>query len=311
LALFSAAAFALSHVVSKRGLHDTSVTAGFIVVVSCAWLVISVPAAAQLPVSMSAGSVALFALSGLFAPGIARAATLAGVKLLGPSIAVPIQQGLRPLIVLPVAALFLGEELGPWRVLGAAIIVLGGWILTRQPQSAENHGSGASALGMSPISEQGKRMPTVSQQSLATAGGFRPGLVYPVVAAIAFAASDVLVKGGLDEGSVPAIGAAISTGTGLLLWYLAHSLPVVRRRFRLGSRASWLAMSGALMGAAILLLFVALDRGDVSLVAPIIASQPLFVFLFSSLFLRNLEHLERSTVVAGAIVVAGMVLVLM
>jgi uncharacterized membrane protein len=131
------------------------------------------------------------------------------------------------------------------------------------------------------------------------------------MAAVAFAASDVLVKGGLDDGSVPAVGAAISTGTGLFLWYLAHSLPVVRRRFRLGSRAWWLVISGALMGAAILLLFVALDRGDVSLVAPIVASQPLFVFLFSSLFLRKLERLERPTLVAGVIVVVGMVLVSM
>jgi drug/metabolite transporter (DMT)-like permease len=125
-ALLSAASFALSHVVAKRGLQDTSITAGVMVVLTCALGVVLIPLVLDPPAAVPAGSVAVFALSGLFAPAIARLAALAGVHRLGPSIAVPIQQGLRPLLVLPAAIILLGEEFGPFRILGVLAIVAGG-----------------------------------------------------------------------------------------------------------------------------------------------------------------------------------------
>jgi uncharacterized membrane protein len=63
------------------------------------------------------------------------------------------------------------------------------------------------------------------------------------------------------------------------------------------------------MGSAILFLFHALDRADVSLVAPLVATQPLFVLLLSALILRHLERRERSTVLASLVVVGGTILV--
>lgn len=63
------------------------------------------------------------------------------------------------------------------------------------------------------------------------------------------------------------------------------------------------------MGTAILLLFHALARGDVSLVAPVVGTQPLFVMVFSAILLRHLERRERSTLVAATIVVLGTILV--
>ena len=312
LALGSAASFALSHVVSKRGLRATSITASFIVVVTCAWIVVSIRAVAQLPFSLPTSSLILFAISGIFAPAIARSAALAGVSMLGPSIAVPIQQGLRPLIILPAAALLLGERVGPLRWLGAATIVTGGWILSRQlaerdqETGAPQAGSAAATSTAGPSRLSGHHLPVGSQTRR-----LRPGVIYPVVAAIAYSSSDMLVKSGLNNVSAPELGAVISTGSGLLIWYLAHALPSVRQRFRLGRDAGWLVLTGILMGIAILLLFNALARGDVSLVAPIVATQPLFVFLFSFLILRHLERLERSTLIAGVIVVVGMVLVSM
>jgi drug/metabolite transporter (DMT)-like permease len=310
LALLSAASFAASHVVSKRGLQGTSVTGGFMVVVSCAWVVVSVPALLDLPASVPTRSVALFAISGLFAPAISRAAALAGVLALGPSISVPIQQGLRPLIVLPAAAIVLGEAFGPLRVAGAAAIVAGGWVLSRQP------GGGTGDVPAHPLLDgeaspavEGSIRTRVRRRTATLSRGFRPGIIYPVAAAITYSASDLFVKSGLDTGPHPAFGAMVSIGVALLVWSVAHVLPSVRRRFRVGRHAGWLVLSGTLMGIAILLLFSAFDRGEVSLVAPVVATQPLFVFLLSALFLRHLEKRERSTLVAGVIVVIGTILV--
>jgi uncharacterized membrane protein len=94
-----------------------------------------------------------------------------------------------------------------------------------------------------------------------------------------------------------------------MVWSIAHILPPVRRRFRIGTDAWWLVVSGVFMGVAILLLFHALAQGDVSLVAPVIGTQPLFVLVLSAMLLRNLERRDRSTIVAATLVVIGTILV--
>lgn len=309
LALLSTASFAASHVVSRRGLQGTSITAAFIVVVSCAWVVVSIPLFLDAPASVPGRSIALFAISGVFAPAVARGAALAGVRTLGPSIAVPIQQGLRPLLILPLAAVALGEGLGPLRILGALSIVAGGWVLSRRPAGlTADVPPGAVAEGEANSSVKGSGG-SGGRWSAPIGSGFRPGIMYPVVAAVAYSTADLLVKSGLDPAFNPAFGATVAIGSGLGVWSAAHALPSVRRRFRVGSDVGWLVLSGALMGGAILLLFNALERGELSQVVPVVATQPLFVFLFSTLILRHLEQLEHATLIAGVMVVIGTILV--
>ncbi|MGH9244035.1 MAG: EamA family transporter [Acidimicrobiales bacterium] len=308
-ALMSAASFALSHVVSKRGLQDTSITAGFIVIVSSALAVVTLPVLLDPPAAVVPGAVAIFALSGLFAPAIARAAALAGVQRLGPSIAVPIQQGLRPLLVLPAAALLLGEEFGALRVAGALAIVTGGWVLSRQPVAATEFPMESApdeeVASSGNIAVRTRLRPRTTPRFR----GFRPGVVYPLAAAMAYATADLLVKSGLDGDAEPAFGAMVSICSALVVWTIAHAFPTVRRRFRLGRGVAWLVLAGVLMGSAILVLFNALERGDLSVVAPVVASQPLFVFLFSALLLRHLETLDAVTLLGGAFVVVGTIAV--
>jgi drug/metabolite transporter (DMT)-like permease len=273
------------------------------IIVASAWFVVSIPLVVDPPEEVSASAMALFSVSGLFAPAVSRAAALAGVHVLGPSISVPIQQGLRPLIVVPAAVLLLDESLGPFRVLGVAAIVAGGWILSREPAVT-------AAPTEVPVPEDGAPEGSArARRRPLEAPGFRRGIAFPVAAAIGYATSDLLVKVGLGDTSDPVYAAPVSIGTGLLVWAVAHLFPSVRRRFRLGAGAAWLVLSGAMMGIAILLLFHALDRGDVSLVAPVIGTQPLFVLALSWLLLRHVERRDRSTLVAALIVVAGTILV--
>lgn len=306
LALLSSACFAASHVVSRRGLEGTSVSAGYMVIVGCAWVVVVIPMLLDPPETVSTKAVVFFALSGLFAPAISRAAALGGVRALGPSISVPIQQGLRPLIVVPAAVIVLNETFGWTRVLGLAAIVTGGWILSREPQRA--YELPAEAL-VAPGSAAGRLATVLERPSRTSTWGLRPGIAFPIAAAIGYATSDLLVKTGFGGGSDPVYAAPLSIGVGFAVWAVAHAFRPVRRRFRLGNDAGWLVLSGAFMGTAILLLFHALARGDVSLVAPMIGTQPLFVMLLSAILLRHLERRDRTTVLAASIVVIGTILV--
>jgi drug/metabolite transporter (DMT)-like permease len=279
------------------------------VIVASAWVLVTIPLVFDRPASVPGRSVALFAVSGLFAPGIARAAALAGVNALGPSVAVPIQQGLRPVIVLPLSALVLGEMFGALRVMGVAAIVAGGWALSRERGIASSDGALDALLTDTATASQSSTRSIVRRKTSPFVRGFRPGVIHPVVAACAYATADLLVKTGLEGTSEMSFGAPVSIGAGFLVWSLAHAFPSVRKRFRVGRDAGWLVLSGGFMGAAILFLFHALDRADVSLVAPVIATQPLFVFLLSAVLLRHVERRERSTIVAGLVVVGGTILV--
>jgi uncharacterized membrane protein len=102
----------------------------------------------------------------------------------------------------------------------------------------------------------------------------------------------------------------VSTGSGLLAWLLVvvANRPM-RASIRFGRAAWWLVASGALIGFAILGVYQALSRGEVSLVTPINATQPLIVLLFSALLLRDLERIRPITVVSATAIVAGAILV--
>ncbi len=63
------------------------------------------------------------------------------------------------------------------------------------------------------------------------------------------------------------------------------------------------------LGLAYAAVVVALDRGRVTVVAPLNATQSLWAVLLAALFIGHLEMIGRRTVLAGVLVVAGAVLV--
>jgi drug/metabolite transporter (DMT)-like permease len=287
-ALFSALCFASSHVVSKRGLQDTSVTAASLIVLGVSWLVISLSVLLGPPADITGRAVAIYAGLGLLVPAASRWSVLKSVHDLGPSVAIPIQQGLRPLLSVMGGILLLGERLSLLRGVGVASIIVGGWQLTRRPPD-----------------DPGRPPPKLRRLAL------RPGLAFPFIAGLAYATSDVLIRLTLGEGQTePGVAAMISTGSGLLVWLVAVAVvPSVRADVRFGPGSRWLVLAGALIGVAILGVYNALRRGEVTLVSPINSTQPLIVLLLSALFLRDLDRVRWGTVAAAIAIVVGAVLV--
>lgn len=286
-ALFSALCFATSHVVSKRGLQDTSVTAASLIILGVSWLVISLSVILGPPPTIARGSIAIYAALGLLVPAISRWSVLKSVHDLGPSIAIPIQQGLRPLLSVTGGVLLLGERLSVLRGVGIAAIIVGGVQLTRRPPDDDS--------------------PRPRLRRLA----LRQGLAFPFIAGLSYATSDVLIRRFLGDGDTdPGVAATISTGSGLLAWLLVvAAVPRARADVRFGRRSWWFVLAGALIGAAILGVYNALKRGEVSLVSPINATQPLIVLLLSALFLRDLDRVRWTTVAAAFAIVVGAILV--
>jgi uncharacterized membrane protein len=177
------------------------------------------------------------------------------------------------------------------RAIGVVAIIAGGWQLSKRPREQEP--------------ENGVRVAHTRRS------GFRPGIVFPVIAAVAYATSDILVRFTLGEDlAEPGPAAMISTGSGLAAWLLVVvTVPRMRRGVRFGRGTWWLMLSGVLIGFAILAVYHALRRGEVSIVSPINATQPLIVLLLSALFLRDLERIHLVTVIAASAIVVGAILV--
>ena len=58
-----------------------------------------------------------------------------------------------------------------------------------------------------------------------------------------------------------------------------------------------------------LLGYIALSKGDVSVVVPLINTNPLFIVLFSAVFLRDLETINARVAAGAVLIVSGIALI--
>jgi uncharacterized membrane protein len=77
-------------------------------------------------------------------------------------------------------------------------------------------------------------------------------------------------------------------------------------RFPLGEGGGWAALTAICASSALILFFVALDRGDASKVVPVGSAYPVVTLIASAIFLS--ESITPIRVAGTALVVAGVVL---
>jgi len=274
----SGALFGLLAVTVRRGLQlngDVYVGSAAIAGVAAAALV---PAAA-ISVAVSPGHVSAadlwpFVLAGALVPGVTQILFVLAVRDAGPSRAA-ILIGTAPLISVAIALVVLGEPVQPLLLVGTALVVAGGAVLTRERERPEH---------------------------------FRVlGAFFALACAALFAVRDNVVRWAARGSHPPpllAAAVAMLSATAFLVCYLLATRKPVRGRLRPAVRA--FAPAGLTLGAGYACLFVAFDRGRGSIVAPLNATQSLWAVALSALTLgRATDVIGRRLVVAGALIVAG------
>lgn len=100
----------------------------------------------------------------------------------------------------------------------------------------------------------------------------------------------------------------------MVLWvplcYAAFSLVLVLGfgvRFPLGIGGFWAALTGIFAAAALILLFIALDRGPASSVVPVTSIYPVITLFASAIILS--ESITVPKAIGTALVVAGVALI--
>lgn len=274
LALGSAAFYALGLVLAQIGLRQQSVVAGATISLPVTALVFCAVAAFRVdPASVQPRALAIFFGIGLLFPVSVTLLSFQGNRLLGPNLAGALGNT-TPLFAVAAGIAILGDHLTPQRALGLAIVVAGVVLLSFRGR-AETRGWPATAL------------------------------LIPLAAAVVRGLAQPVMKTGLSIWPDPFAATAAC--------YVASAATILAIGFGRGSahRPVWsrraipiFCLTGIANGMSVLLLYGALSQGQVSLVAPLVASYPLFTLAFSFVLLRG-EPAGFRLVVGMAITVVG------
>lgn len=277
-ALGAALLFVFGKVAIKFGTEGGNVVQGFVLTLSTSVVVLAIFSTIVVDSwSVSWSAAALFAIGGLCGPGLGRFLGIWAVREAGASVAVPVQSSVNPVLSSILGIIIFDEVVTLGRAAALALIIVGIWACVR----------GGSA---------NRRPRDVARQRL--------GLVVllPLGAGIAYAGLDTFSKVALASHPEPVHGALIGTSTALTVWaIIILSRRGLRSGFRVNRSSGWFMLSGLISAMAMMMLFFALRDGDLSVVAPIISSQPVLMVVMSALMLRNLEQLRLGTIL-GAIV---------
>lgn len=277
LALSGAFFIGVSNVLTKKALDFTS--RGQVILVSLFTATLIFLTAniflGNIPLFFAPGAL-LFLLAGLLGPGIARTFGVISMKRIGVSRTTPIG-GIAPFFAIVLAILFLGEEYSFYIFLGMALIIVGIFILTRRK-------------------ENGKRVFD------------KKDLLIPLGAALFGGASIAITKAALTILSDPIVGATITLSAALFV-VVGYMLGTKRIRNVHFTRKEnvFPILGGCATACAFFLHLNALQIGDVSLVAPMLSTFPLFGVFLSHFFLK--EEITRRTWLATAIIVSGVAII--
>jgi drug/metabolite transporter (DMT)-like permease len=273
LAVLSSLCFGIALVTARVGLRTLDARSGAAISIPTATLLFVVVAPFALDVhGFSLAAALVFALVGLFFPAVVTLLTFRSNEQLGPTVTGAVS-GTAPLFAILAAGLLLGERIPAQAMVAALAIVAGVGIISWQRGAVRSGLTGLALLW--PLSGAVLR-------GLAQACAKIGLLLWPS----AFAAS--------------LIGYVVSS-----LMVLGVSRLARGKRPQLTQRhLAWFALTGALNGGAVLLMYSALSRAPVSLVAPIVASYPLVTALVSALVLPQ-EALTLRTVAGALVTVAG------
>jgi len=278
IAIFSAMGWAGDAVFVRLGTRKSNIFAAMLIsyAVSIALVWIYLLATTSLDFLRSPAML-YFLISGCLQPLFARALYYEGFSRIGVARAGPLR-GAEPFFATAIAVTLLHEHPTLPVYIGTVLIVASVWVI-----SSRDSGQ--------------------AKWRLWDAG-------FPLGAALVSAISQTLRKQGLKILPNPFVATATVTSTSLV-WLLifvcttkrTHLLRMKRESLVFFVCASLIACSAQLSN------FVALARGDLSVIIPLLNTTPLFNVVFSALFLRNVETVTPRIVFGAIVMVAGVVLI--
>ncbi len=221
-----------------------------------------------------------FMAMGIAGPGIGRISRFIGITKMGLNRSVTISS-VTPLWATLVAIVVLGESPTLLVVLGTLTIVGGVGLLSIRENESQTFGA-----------------------------WFRGALIFPLVSSVGYALAPIFVKLAYAHQQKPMAGLAVGFAVGNLLLLCGKPLLPRREKLPLLHRdLYWLIISGGFYFLAATLLITSWALAPISTTMPLSRTAPIWVLLFSRLFLGKLEKITGRTIIAAFMVVLGGILI--
>jgi DME family drug/metabolite transporter len=278
IAISSAAGWAGDSVLVRLGLRRSNIFAAMLVSYSvsvvCVWIYLFATTSLEF---IQSPAMVYYLISGCIQPLLARALYYEGITRIGVARAGPLR-GAEPFFAALAAVIFLNERPDLMVYLGTTLIVASLWLIS------------------------GKQQGQSKWRLIDTA--------FPICAALCSAISQTLRKQALAIVPHPFVAVAVVTSVSLAL-LLAFILITGRsNQIRIERQSFGFFLLAALVAvSAQLLNFVALARGQLAVIIPLLNTTPLFTVLFSSVFLRGLETINSRIVFGAILMVGGIILI--
>ena len=282
LALLSAMAFGLSQILVRKNLEKSNFIYISLTVTIMGNIILWPIALAFTNLNtVNPEGLLLFIVAGLLAPGIARLFYFKGMETAGISANASIF-ATYPLYTSLIAILLLGEALTAENWIGLACIIAGVIFVGRSINNSKSQHKSTS----------------------------KKGLIVPLLGSLALAFSQIVRKEGLNIYNQPLLGVAVGYSTSLIVYILVIAFfknTGASRFSRQDIQMFW--KPGVGIAAGWLLSFLALSQEMVSIVAPILQTELLFILFFGYLFLRKFEKFSLKLVASAILIVLGVILI--
>ena len=277
-AIFSAMGWAIDSVLVRFGLRQSNIFAAMLmsyaVSITCVWSYLIVTTPLEF---LTSPVMIYYVISGCMQPIFARALFYQGITRIGVARAGPLR-GIEPLFAAAIALLVFNEQPGIQVYFGTILIVTSLWLIS------------------------GKQEQTTSWRYI--------DALLPISAAFISAISQTLRKQALQIIPDPFVAVAVVTSVSLLL-LLGFVFATGRVQQLRMNRSSFHFFLGAAVVAttAQIANFVALGRGQMSVIIPLLNTTPLFTVFFTAIFLRKVETVTTRIVCGAILMVGGVVLI--
>jgi drug/metabolite transporter (DMT)-like permease len=270
--------WAADSILVRFGLRRSNIFAAmmvsYAVSVACTWSYLIATTSLEF---LRSPAMIYYLISGCMQPLFARALYYEGITRIGVARAGPLR-GIEPLFASAIAVAFFHERPG-WRVFCGTLLIVGSlWLIS------------------------GKQAGDTKWRLL--------DAVFPIGAALISAVSQSLRKQALAIIPDPFVAVAVVTTVSLIL--LLGFVFATRRteQLRVERAGLFFFVCAALIAASAQVAnFIALGRGQLSVIIPLLNTTPLFTVLFSAIFLRRIETVNLRIAGGAALMVGGVVLI--
>ena len=286
LAILCAFFRGIDPIFAKRGLESggDSMQSTFqtLVVRTClAWgVLVIISGGGNLLEGISIPTILIFIFAGVIAAAMGQLSYYKGIDKMGASVCATVTNS-RPLFAVFLAVVWLGENMTISGMFGVISIVIGVIFITRS--------KGGNITGWK-----------------------RSDIIYPLFAAVAFAAGNVIRKFGfMEDTAITAIQAlAINDLAALVAVGMFGIIIGKGKELASGNSESYwnFGLSGVCVFLAMLTLYEALFRGPVSVADPILGTGPLFTAIVAASMLKKIERITIGFIAGTLMIIGGVVL---